>query len=225
MLRVACSAAAVPLARLAPLALFAGYLLPSVRARLLGAAGRLADGASGGAAGEDGLEESDPAFEEASFEPFEPSHPRVARVGSPAVDAPAAPAGADGAGAVGGKAEAGDGPAVGGRGAGDSEPVAAAGEAAGADGAKRADEEGSGREPVGLAEDVERVQVVESPRAWEAHHYAARAEAPRSAGKFMARVRREWNLLRCSLPADIYATVYPPPPLVLSGHAASLTPS
>eukprot|EP00960_Hanusia_phi_P042232 755379-Hanusia_phi.AAC.4 len=36
----------------------------------------------------------------------------------------------------------------------------------------------------------------EFEKGWEGHHYAARVEAPRNAGKFMNRVQKEWTLLR-----------------------------
>jgi hypothetical protein len=63
------------------------------------------------------------------------------------------------------------------------------------------------QEPEGPVE-FEKVQIVEDERAWEGHHYASRTETPRSAGKFMSRVQKEWNLLRGSLPPDIFMVVY-----------------
>lgn len=52
------------------------------------------------------------------------------------------------------------------------------------------------------------VQIIDDEKAWEGHHYASRTETPRNAGKFMSRVQKEWNLLRSSLPPDIYMVVY-----------------
>ena len=63
------------------------------------------------------------------------------------------------------------------------------------------------QEPETLVE-FEKVQIVEEDKAWEGHHYASRVETPRSAGKFMSRVQKEWNLLRGSLPPDIFMVVY-----------------
>jgi len=57
-------------------------------------------------------------------------------------------------------------------------------------------------------EDFENVQIIEDDKAWESHHYASRTETPRSAGKFMSRVQKEWNLLRGLRPTSHFSSKF-----------------